>query len=119
VVRNLPKVKPRTPLLGVNSTDTPLQGASSSSIPTEGEGLGQLTSGIGEICLAKKALSGCTRWRLKNVRASEAGTGGIQQPENVGAPKQEETLTETRKTPRSEGSNHTEMARPSKKAQGL
>jgi hypothetical protein len=33
VVRNLHKVKPKTPLLGVSSADIPLQGASSSSIP--------------------------------------------------------------------------------------
>jgi hypothetical protein len=39
VVRNLPEVKPRTPLLGVSSTDTPLQGASTASIHTAREDL--------------------------------------------------------------------------------
>jgi hypothetical protein len=40
--------------------------------------------------------------------ASEAGTGGIQQPRNVSAPNQGETPTETLKKPRSEGSTPTE-----------
>jgi hypothetical protein len=120
VVRNPPEVKPRTLLLEVSSTDTPLQGASIASIPTAGEGLGHLVSGVGGLCLVKKALSGCTRRKLKKVtaKAIEAGTGGIQQPGNVGAPKQRETLTETLKGPRSEGSTPTK--RPELlKAQGL
>jgi hypothetical protein len=93
VVRNLPEVKPRTPLLGVSSTDTPLQGASTSSIPTVGERLGHLVSGVGGLHLAKTVMSGCARWKLKKARAkaSEAGTGGSQQPGNAGAPKQGET----------------------------
>jgi hypothetical protein len=53
VVRNLPEVKPRTPL---SSIDTPLQGASTSNIPTEGEGLGHLVSGVGGLRLAKMRL---------------------------------------------------------------
>lgn len=109
VVRNLPEVKPSTPLLGVSSTDTPLQGASSSSTPTEGEGLEHLASGAGGLRLAKKALSGCARRKLKKARAMarEAGTGGIQRPGNAGMPEQGGTSTETLKRPRSEGSNPT------------
>jgi hypothetical protein len=45
VVRSLPEVKLKTPLLGVSSTDIPLQGASISSIPTAGEDLEHLVSG--------------------------------------------------------------------------
>jgi hypothetical protein len=117
VVRNLPEVKPRTPLLGVSSTYTPLQGTSISSIPTAGEGLGHLLFGVGGLRLVKKAWSGCARRKLKkaSARASEAGTGGIQQPGNVGAPKQGETSTETFQRPRSEGSTPTETARSPKK----
>jgi hypothetical protein len=48
-------------------------------------------------------------------KASEAGTGGIQQPGNAGAPKQGETFTEILKRPWSEGSTPTETARPSKR----
>jgi hypothetical protein len=116
VVRNLPEVKPRTLLLGVSSTDIPLQGASSSSIPTV-RGLGHLVSGVGELRLTKKALSGCARQRLKKTRAraSEAGTEGIQQPENAGMPKQGETSIKTLKRPMSEDSTPTEMARSSKR----
>jgi hypothetical protein len=111
-VRNLPKVKPRTTLLGVSSTDTPLQGASTSSIPT-----GQVVSGVGGLRLAKKALSGCTRRKLKEARAraSEAGTRGIQQPGNAGTPKQGGTSTETIRRPRSEGRTPTETARAPKR----
>jgi hypothetical protein len=62
-------------------------------------------------------LSGCARRKLKRVkaRASEAGTGGIQQQGNAHAPKQGETLTETLTRPRSEGSTPTETARPTKR----
>jgi hypothetical protein len=97
MVKNLPEVKPKTPLLGVSTTDIPLHGASTSSKPTVGEGLGHLVSRVGGLRLAKKALSGCARRKLKKAqaRASEAGTGGIQQPGNASAPKQEETSTET------------------------
>jgi hypothetical protein len=116
VVRNLPEVKPGTLPLGVSSTDTPLQGTSTSSIPTAGEGLGHLVSGVGGLRLAKNALSGCARRKLKKARAraSEAITGGIQQPGNADAPKQSETSTEILKTPRSEGSTPTKTARPPK-----
>jgi hypothetical protein len=62
-------------------------------------------------------LSGCARWNLKKSRAreSEVGTGGIQQPGIVSAPKQEETPTESLKRPRSEGSTPTEAARTPKR----
>jgi hypothetical protein len=91
--------------LGVSCTDIPLQGASTSSKPTAG-GQGHLASQAGGPCLAKKALSGCARRKLKTrARASEAGTGGIQQPGNASVPKQGETS----KRPRSEGSTPTEM----------
>jgi hypothetical protein len=117
VVRNLTNVKLMTLPLGVSTTDTPLQGASSSSIPTAGEGLGHLVSGVGGFHLAKKALPGCARRKLKKarVRASKASTGAIQQPGNVGAHKQGETSTETPKRPRSEGTTPSEMARSPKR----
>jgi hypothetical protein len=75
--------------------------------------LGHKVSGAGELRLAKKALSGCARRKLKKARAraSEAETGGIQQPGNAGAPKQGETL----KRPRSEGSTPTQTARAPKR----
>jgi hypothetical protein len=78
-VKNLPEVKPGTSLLGASDTGTPLQGASISGLPAAGE-LGYLVSRIGGIHLAKRALSGCTRWKLikASARASEAETGGIQ-----------------------------------------
>jgi hypothetical protein len=44
------------------------------------------------------------------VRASEAGTGGIQDPGNSDVPKQRETSTETLKRLRSEDSSPTETA---------
>jgi hypothetical protein len=44
VMRNLSEVKPRTPLLGVSSTDIPLKGASSSSTPTARYGIPSLWS---------------------------------------------------------------------------
>jgi hypothetical protein len=86
VVRNLPEIKPGTHLLGVSVNDIPLQGARTSGIPTARKGLGHLVSGVGWLCLAKKALSGCARQKLKEAkaRASEAGTGGIWQPGNAG-----------------------------------
>jgi hypothetical protein len=116
MVRSLPKVKLRTPLLGISITDTPMKGASSSSIPTAG-GLGHLVSGVGGLHLAKKALSVCARWKLKRarLRASKAGTGGIQQPGNAGAHKQGETSTETLKRPSSVGIIPMKMARSSKR----
>jgi hypothetical protein len=116
VVRNLPEVKPGTSLLGVSNTDIPLLGASISGLPAAGE-VGHLVSGVGRIRLAKKALSGCARRKLKKVkaRASKAETWGIQQPGNARAPKQGETSAETPKRPRSEGSTPIEMARPPKR----
>jgi hypothetical protein len=116
MVRNLPEVKPKVPLLGVSRTNIPLQGASISSKPIV-EGQGHLVSKVGGPRLAKKALSGCARWKLKKARAraSEAGTGGIQQPGNASARKQGETSTRTSKRPRSEGSTPTETARAPKR----
>jgi hypothetical protein len=120
MVRHLPKVNPKNPLLGVSRTDTSLQEASTSNRPTA-EGQGHLVSQAGGTRLAKKALSGYARRKLKKirVRASKAGTGGIQQPENVGTPKQGETSTETSKRPRSEGSTLTEGARAPKRPRYL
>jgi hypothetical protein len=117
VARNLSEVKSDTTLLGVSSTDIPLQGISTSSIPTAGEGLRHVVSGIGNIRLAKKALSGCVTRKLKKAkaRASEAGIGGVQKPGNAGAPKQGEPPTETHKRPRSEGSTPKETARAPKR----
>jgi hypothetical protein len=66
-VRHLPKVKQKIPLLGVICSDIPLQGASTrtSSTPTAEEGQGHLVSQAGGPHLAKKALSGCARRKLK------------------------------------------------------
>jgi hypothetical protein len=116
-VQNLSEVKAETTLLGVSSTDIPLQGASTSSTPTAGEALGHLVSGVGRLRLAKKALSACTRRKLKKARAraSEANTGRTQQPGIVSTPKQGETPTETLKRPRSKGSTRTEEARTPKR----
>jgi hypothetical protein len=75
VVRNLPEVKPGTPLLGVSDTDTPLWRASISGLPTVGEELGHLVSGVGGLHLAKKALSGCARRKLKKDKAREVKQG--------------------------------------------
>jgi hypothetical protein len=117
MVRNLPKAKPGTSLLGVSGTDTPLHGASISGLPAVGGELGHLVSRVGGIRLAKKAWSGRARQKLKKAkaRASEASTGGIQQPGNASAPKQVETSTETLKRLRSDGSTPTETARPPKR----
>jgi hypothetical protein len=116
MVRNLSEVKSETILLRVSSTDIPLQGTSTSCIPTAG-GLGHIVSGVGELRLAKKALSGCARRKLKKARAkaSEEGSGGIQQSGNAGAPKQGEPPNENLKRPRSEGSTPTETARAPKR----
>jgi hypothetical protein len=78
VVRTLPEIKPGTSLLGVSDTDTPLQGDNISGLPAAGGETGHLLSGVGGIRLAKKALSGYSRRKLKKAkaRASEAETGG-------------------------------------------
>jgi hypothetical protein len=117
VVRNLSEIKSETILLGVSSTDILLQGTSTSIIPTAGEGLGHIVSGVGELRLTKKALSGCVRQKLKKARAkaSEAVTVAIQQSRNAGASKQGESPTETLKRPRSEGSTPTETANAPKR----
>jgi hypothetical protein len=69
----------------------------------------------------KEDLSGCARRKLKKAkaRASEAGTGDIQQPGNAGVPKQGETSTEPLKRPRSEGSTPTETATALKRPRDL
>jgi hypothetical protein len=117
MARHLPEVKTKVSLMGVSLTDIPLQGASTSSIPTVGEGLGHLVFRVGGLCLAKKALSGCARQKLRktNARASKAGTGDIQQQGNAGVHKQEKTSTKTLKRSRSEGSTPTETARAPKR----
>jgi hypothetical protein len=117
MVRNLPEVKPGNSLLGASGIVTRIQGAGSTGIPAVGDDQGSLVPRIGGFRLAKKALSGCARQKLKKAKAksSEAGTGGIQQRGNASVTKQEETLTETPKRPRSEGSTPTEMARPPKR----
>jgi hypothetical protein len=53
------------------------------------------------------------------ARAREAGTWGIQQPENTDAPKQRETLTETLKRSISEDNTPMKSARLPKKTLGL
>jgi hypothetical protein len=121
MVRYLPEVKPKIPLMGVSHTDIPPQGASASSKPAAGEGQGHSVSQTGGPRLAKKALSGCARRKLKKARgkANEAETGGIQQPGNASAPKQGENSTKASKRPRSEGSTPTEMARDPKRPRDL
>jgi hypothetical protein len=61
-------------------------------------------------------LSGCARRKFEKARAkaSEGGSGGIQQSRNTGACKQGEPPTETLIRPRSEGSTRTETARAPK-----
>jgi hypothetical protein len=109
MVRHPLEVKTKIPLMRVSHTDIPPQGASTSSKPTVGEGQGHLVSQTGGPRLAKKALSGCARRKLKKARAraSEAETGGIQQPGNESAPKKGETSAKTSKRPRSDGSTPT------------
>jgi hypothetical protein len=65
----------------------------------------------------EKALSGCVRGKLKKAKARTSGaeTGVIQQPGNASAPKQEKTLTETSKMPRSKVSSPIETAGPPKR----
>jgi hypothetical protein len=103
--------------LGTGDIKTPLQGAGSAGIPVAEGDRGSLVPRIGKLRLAKKALSGCARRKLKKARArsSEAGTGGIQQPGTASSTGQLETLTETPKRPRSEGSTPLEMVRPPKR----
>jgi hypothetical protein len=72
VVGNLPSTKPETTPLGVSSTNILLKGASTSSIPTVGEGLVHLVSGVSGFRLAKKALSGCTKRKLKRQELEQA-----------------------------------------------
>jgi hypothetical protein len=60
--------KTRNYSLGASSTDILLKGANTSSIPTVGEGLAYLVSGVSGFRLAKKALSGCTKRKLKKAR---------------------------------------------------
>jgi hypothetical protein len=69
MVRNLPEVKPGTSLLGVSGIYTPLQGASISGLPAVGGELVHLLSGVGGIRLAKKALSGFSRRKLKKSKS--------------------------------------------------
>jgi hypothetical protein len=81
VVRNLSETQLATNPLGSSDIDVPLQRASISSIPVEG-GSAQAVSEVGGLRLARKALSGATRQRLKKAKAeaSVARTGGTQQP---------------------------------------
>lgn len=62
-------------------------------------------------------MSDFTRQKLKKARArtSKARTEGIQQPGNVGMPKQGEISTKILKRPRSESSTPTETTRPPKR----
>jgi hypothetical protein len=90
IVRHLPNVKPKIPLLGVSRTDIPLQRTSNSSKSTV-EGQVQLASQAGGPHLAKKALSGCTRQKLKKarVRASEVERGAFSNQEMQVCPSRE------------------------------
>jgi hypothetical protein len=105
--------------LGISSTEIPLQGASTSSISAAAEGLRHLVSvsGVDGFRLAKNIFPGCAKRKLKKARAraTEAGTGGIQQPENADEPKKGEASTENLKRPKSEGSTPTEKARAPKR----
>jgi hypothetical protein len=117
MARNLPEVELGTSFSGTGGINTPLQGAGSAGISVAGGDQGSLVPRIGELCLSKKALSGCAIRKLKKAKAnsSEAGTGDIQQPGTAGLTKQLETPTETPKRPRSEGSTPSEMVRPPKR----
>jgi hypothetical protein len=108
-VSNLPDV----------SSKTSLPGASGSSIPAEREGLRYIASGVSRIHLAKTRLSGCARRKLKKAKASQAGTGGTQQPGNDGMPKQGEAPTGASKRPRSQESTPTEWVKPPKRPRDL
>jgi hypothetical protein len=113
VAENLPEAQQKSPLLGISSTDIPLQGADFSSKHAAGEGAGHLVPGVSGPRLAKKALFGCAKRKLKKARAgkSQAETGCSLQPGTAGSSKQGDTPTETLKRPRSEGSTRTEVAR--------
>jgi hypothetical protein len=121
MVRYLPEVKPKIPLMGVSHTDIPPHRDSTSSKPAAGEGQGHSVPQTGGPRLAKKASSGCARRKIKKERvtAREAETGGFQQPGNASAPKQGENSTKASKRPRSEGSTPTEMIREPKRPRDL
>jgi hypothetical protein len=72
VARNLSEVKLETTPLGVSSTDIPLQGTSTSSTPTAGEGLRHVVLGVGNLRLAKKALSDALDGDLKRQKIGQA-----------------------------------------------
>jgi hypothetical protein len=92
VMRHMPAVTSRTPLLEVSSSDTPLQGASSSSIPAGG---GQTFS-----------------LRSKQATPSKGKTDWMHQArQEPGMSMLEETLTGTSKRPSSGGSTPVERAR--------
>jgi hypothetical protein len=82
MARNLHEVELGTSFSGTSGINTPLQGAGSAGIPVAGGEQGSLVPRIGELRLAKKALSGCSTRKLKKAKAksSEEGTGDIQQP---------------------------------------
>jgi hypothetical protein len=69
MVRNLPEVEQGTSLSGASIINTPLQGAGRTGIPAAGRDQGSLVPRIGELRLAKKALSGCARRKLKKAKA--------------------------------------------------
>jgi hypothetical protein len=114
-VRNLPEVSSKISLPGAGGSSIPLQGGSGSDIPGEREGLRHLTSGVSRIHLAKTRLSGCARRKLKKAKASQAGTGGTQEPGNGGKPEQGETPTGASKRPRPEGSTPMERVNTPKR----
>jgi hypothetical protein len=66
------------------------------------EGVGHLVSGVGGLRLAKQALFGCARQKIKKAKQEQGRQelGGIQQPGNAGASMQGEATTETLKMPR-------------------
>jgi hypothetical protein len=117
LVRNLPEVELRTSLSGTGRINTPLQGAGSAGIPIVEGDRGSLVPSMVEFLLAKKALSGCARRKLKKAKArsGEAGTWGIQQPGTVGLTVQLETFTEPPKRPRPGGSTPSETVGPTKR----
>jgi hypothetical protein len=117
VAENLPEAQQKSPLLRISSTDIPLKGADFPSKPAAGEGAGHLFPRVSGPRLAKKALSGCAKRKLKKARAgrSQAETGGSLQLGTAGSSKQGDTPTETLRRPRSEGSTPTEAARTPKR----
>jgi hypothetical protein len=82
-VQNMPEARSGTSLTGASDTDTPLQAAINSGLPAAGGELEHPVPGTAGFHLAKNALSGCTRRKLKKAKPgpSESKTGGSSNQE--------------------------------------